>query len=100
MRFNTICTDCTVDKCADCFNAGKDGCDRCEKGLFFDGSNCKDCDDQADSVICSECSEFDVCTKCNEGYRLGLDTTDVAGKCLPCDTSFCAECDRKSGICS
>jgi len=80
LRFNTVCTDCQVDKCANCLESGISGCDRCEKGLFFNGEKCTDCDDFEDTVICAECSALNECTKCNLGYRLGFPDTDYEGK--------------------
>lgn len=79
--------DCTIDKCTECFNSGIKNCDKCEKGHFYTGENCSDCDEFKDTVICAECTGKNKCTKCNLGYRLGLEDTEYAGKCLTCDDS-------------
>jgi len=94
-----VCSDCQVDKCLDCFNSGIDSCDRCEKGQHFDGGKCSDCDDFEDTVICSQCTGLNQCTKCNLGYRLGFADTEYEGKCLTCDDGNCDVCDRAAGTC-
>lgn len=57
LLFNTVCTDCQLDGCADCSTTSFNKCGTCDAGLFYDAkvNRCSDCDDYEGSVICKEC---------------------------------------------
>lgn len=45
-------------------------------------------------MICKECTGLNECTKCNIGYRIGLEGSQDEGKCLTCSDGNCETCDR------
>jgi hypothetical protein len=100
LDFNTVCTDCELDRCLSCWDSGLSSCDTCEEGYYFNGQKCDKCDDQINTVICSACEKKNFCKECNSGYRLGPPGTQYEGQCLSCNDENCDVCNKEDGYCS
>jgi len=81
LRFNTVCIDCIVEGCDDCWLSGPKYCNLCRTGTFYNPETrqCQDCDNEPDAIVCRSCHLPNVtdtiqteCLDCNDGYRLGL----------------------------
>ena len=99
MELGHICTDCQIDRCWDCSNSPQ-SCLQCEIGLYYneEEATCDDCDDFSKVLMCEECTSFDNCTKCGEGYRLGTEEGTL-GQCFSCNDPGCAVCNELTANC-
>ena len=116
VEYGRICQKCALDNCVNCRDSGKDSCDKCDAGYFFDQfqgicedstcrlKHCKTCD-KAGIYACDECSEGyyynALLSRCKSAECLldNCDSCAVSGvqSCDVCIDGF--KFNRETGLC-